>query len=427
MKIILFSIGTRGDMEPFLAIAQILKQRNYNVICVFPEQFRNVVEQAGLAFEGFGKHFLDLLESMEGKKLMGAQGSFFSRIKTIMKISKAMMKIHRELIEAQYEIIVREKPDRVLYHSKCLYPVVWGMANPGKAILVSPLPCILHETRHRSVLGIKGNANLGPALNRFSYWLANTVRSFVIHKQTKSYQKELDGVKFSPIRIKKALLHDTKTFYTFSPSLFPKPDYWPPQAEVVGFYEFEKATDWQPGTALTGFINRYKKIVFITFGSMSNAKPAEKTSIIIEVLRKHKIPAIINTSWGGLIAPPHYPDHVHFVENIPYDWVFQKMYAVVHHGGSGTTHTALKYGCPSLITPHIVDQYFWNSLISQLRLGPKGSPINKLNERNFESQLLDLLNNTVYKANAISMAELMNMETDKEVLFKKVVAENNIE
>lgn len=425
MKVILFSLGTRGDMEPFLAIAQILKKRNCNVLCVFPDQFRGVVEEAGLGFEGLGKDFLELLEGIEGKKLMGAQGSFFARAKTLIKVSKAMMKVHKKMISLQHDIIAKQDPDKVLYHSKCLYPVVWGMANPGKAILVSPLPCILHETKHRSVLGMKGNANLGTTLNRFSYWLANTVRSIVINKHTKRYHSELDGVKFSPSKIKNALVEEIKTFYTFSPSLFPRPTYWPSQAEVVGFYEFEKATSWQPEEELTDFISRFQRIVFITFGSMSNSEPEEKTNIIVNVLKKHKIPAVINTSWGGLTAPDNFPDHLHFVKNVPYDWIFPKMYAIVHHGGSGTTHTALKYGCPSLIIPHIVDQYFWNDLISQLQLGPKGKPINKLNQRDFESQILDLLSNTTYKTNAIQTGERMSLEANKETLFEKIISEDH--
>jgi sterol 3beta-glucosyltransferase len=51
MKAILFSIGTRGDIEPFLAIAQLLKQKGWIVICVFPEQFRETVESMGLSFK----------------------------------------------------------------------------------------------------------------------------------------------------------------------------------------------------------------------------------------------------------------------------------------------------------------------------------------------------------------------------------------
>ena len=70
--------------------------------------------------------------------------------------------------------------------------------------------------------------------------------------------------------------------------------------------------------------------------------------------------------WTGKINDA--PDHILFVNNIPYDWIFGNMYAVVHHGGSGTTHTALKNGRPGLIIPHIVDQFYWGRTIEQLKL-----------------------------------------------------------
>lgn len=77
--------------------------------------------------------------------------------------------------------------------------------------------------------------------------------------------------------IKKAMLQTEKTFYSISPSLFPKPAYWPNPAEVVGYFERNKTVNWQPSSELTDFLARYKKIVFITFGSMSNTHPLHKT------------------------------------------------------------------------------------------------------------------------------------------------------
>src|SRR5690606_16959751 len=218
-----------------------------------------------------------------------------------------------------------------------------------------------------------------------------------------------------------AMLKKEKTFYTISPSLFPKPDYWPSKANVVGYYERDKTRNWQPDAKLAAFINTNKKIVFITFGSMSNPEPKEKTRMIVDVLERNQVSAIINTSWGGLEEIKEVPENIHFVSNIPYDWIFPKMYAVVHHGGSGTTHTALKNGCPNLIIPHIVDQFYWNRTTSKLNLGPKGISIKKFNEKDFESKLLDLINNDTYKKNALAISENMKTESNRELLYKMIV------
>jgi UDP:flavonoid glycosyltransferase YjiC (YdhE family) len=205
-------------------------------------------------------------------------------------------------------------------------------------------------------------------------------------------------------------VHRTKTFYTISPSLFPRPEYWPDHLYVTGFIERDKTLDWEPQDGLLNFLSRHKKLLLITFGSMKNNDPLTKTRVFLKVLENQRIPAIINTSWGGLQKIENPPEHIFFVDNIPYDWILPKIYAIVHHGGSGTTHTACKYGCPSLIIPHIVDQYFWNRRIADLGLGPLGVPVKKLTARSLEGPLKDLWNNPGYKQTAVKVARQMRSE-----------------
>jgi sterol 3beta-glucosyltransferase len=416
MKAILFSIGTRGDIEPFLAIAQLLNRKKWDVLCVFPEQFRETVEGMGLSFNGFSREFLELTDGKDAKMFMGGQGSIFKRLGILIRMSRAALRLSKEIIALQHRIQLEEKPDRIIYHPKCNYALVWGMANPGKSIMVSPIPFIGHPIDHLTALG----KNYGKFLNRLSFWATNAIKAIVLKNISKQYRKDYNGIKITVSSIKKAMLEKEKTFYTISPSLFPRPVYWPEQAKVVGYYERDKPVNWQPGEELIKFLERHEKIIFITFGSMSNSNPTEKTRIIVDVLKKHNIPAIINTSWGGLEEMSERPENILFVNNIPYDWIFSKMYAVIHHGGSGTTHTALKYACPSLIVPHILDQFYWSKTISTLHLGPEGIPIKDLNEKILEPKLLDLMNNQSYKSKATIISEKIKTENDIEELYEMI-------
>lgn len=115
---------------------------------------------------------------------------------------------------------------------------------------------------------------------------------------------------------------------------------------------------------------------------MTNPEPKVKANAVLQVL-KRIIPAIMNTASEGLIKPAVVPDYVLFFENIPYAWILPKMHAIIQHGGSGTTHAVLKYGCAMMIVPHITDQHFWNDMVVRLQVGPKGLPINKLNEKDW--------------------------------------------
>ena len=68
--IILTSVGTRGDMEPFLSIGEILKEKGHRVLCAFPEQFRKLANDSNLEFATLGSKYIELLESDSGKAAM---------------------------------------------------------------------------------------------------------------------------------------------------------------------------------------------------------------------------------------------------------------------------------------------------------------------------------------------------------------------
>src|SRR5476649_1349686 len=118
MKAILFSIGTRGDFEPFLAIAQLLNDKKWDVLCVFPEQFRETVESMGLSFKGFSKEFLELMDGEEAKMFMGGRGSIFKRFGILVRMSRAAIKLSKEIIALQTRILSEGNADRVIYHPK---------------------------------------------------------------------------------------------------------------------------------------------------------------------------------------------------------------------------------------------------------------------------------------------------------------------
>ena len=148
------------------------------------------------------------------------------------------------------------------------------MAHPGQSIMVSPIPGASHTIRHHTALG----GNYGTTLNKFSYWLANIVKAKVLSKAAKGYREDYQGINITTRSIKKAMLSAEKTFYAISPSLFPKPGYWPSCAHVVGYYERNKARHWEPDAALLQFLKHNEKIVLITFGSMSNPNPQRKNT-----------------------------------------------------------------------------------------------------------------------------------------------------
>jgi UDP:flavonoid glycosyltransferase YjiC (YdhE family) len=414
MKIILTSIGTQGDIEPFLAIGKILKEKGHQVICAFSEQFRELTKNCDIEFASLGKKNDDLLDSDAGRTSIGGSGikKFFASIK-LMKLAQSQ-KVPQEKEFKLYELIKQERPDRIVYHSKIVYPLLWEYENRGKTIFICPFAYFHYITGHSFFVG----KNYGEYFNKltFKFYDFGVVTSTMVAKKWLQIKDKITRNQL------KNLIHSRKFIYTISPSLFPRPGYWENNIKILGHQELKKKTDWKPEKKLTEFIEKHEKILFITFGSMTNSEPKQKTKIILEILKRNKIPAIINTASGGLIKPDEFNSElIYFVSQIPYDWVFPKMYAVIQHGGAGTTHLAIKYACATMIIPHFMDQFVWDKIIFDMGVGPKGVKISRVSNKNLEPKVLELLKNKNYKEKSIKIGNQMKKEDFNDELYKTIV------
>ena len=405
MKILLIAIGTRGDVEPFLALGEILRDRGHEITCQFPEQFRELAENSNLGFEGLTSEFLDLLDSSDGKMVMGGKGKWFEKLRAYYNVYKKSLPINFKMLNQQHELVQSINPDRVLYSAKATYAVVWEITHPGKTINVSPIPYLIHKVNDHGHLGFNGN--YGTFLNGLTYKFVNYMLAKNIINSTKDIRAELN---ISSKEVQDVIL-TKKMIYTLSQVFFKPQEYWPPNVKVLGYHERNVTSNWEPSEALKSFIDKHDRILFLTFGSMTNPNPEEKTRIMLSVLSKQKIPAIINVAVGGLVIPEEYDTELfHFVNHIPYEWVLPKMYAVVHHGGSGTSHLAIKYGCSSMIIPHILDQFIWNDLYTKIGVGPEGIGITKITEGNIAPRVKALFKDSKFKEKAQELA--LQMQAD---------------
>ncbi len=416
MKILVTSIGTRGDIEPFLAIADIFRKRNHQVTCLFPEQFRALTESAGFEFVSLGSKFLELMNSNAGKIAMGGGKFGFKKIKAYYQLIQKQPEANKEMMLQQEACIQTLNPDKIIHHSKTIYPLLWSLKNKHKTSLICLVPHLHYVKGYSHVVF---HSNFGDLLNKLTYKLVTI--GFV--KNVLYAQKFLNdnNIKTNATEIKRAL-QNYHTIYTLSPTLFSKPSYWSNNLNVLGFHERDKTVQWTPTSSLVDFIKQHPKIIFISFGSMVHPNPEKTTRTLLHILEKHNIPAIINTSGGGLVKPISYNNKLFYVTNtIPYDWIFTKVYGVIHHGGAGTTHMALKNKCVNLIIPHIVDQYIWNTINYNQKTGPLGNDIGSITSSNLEPKILDLYNNRVYKENAIEIGTKMSKENYTEAFYQSII------
>ncbi len=399
-------------MEPFLAVGDLLAKAGHEVVCVMPAQFRDLVAEAGLGFAPLDRRFLELIEGASGKAIMGQKGSGLRRIGQLAQLARESLGIQRKIVVEQRNYVVQHQPDRILYHPKCIFGRAWGMANPGKATGISPIPNWLHPVREYPHIAF--STNFGRRGNLFSYRLVNFFTALMSANYNKPFAADFPALKINYSSIARYMREQERMLYLVSTTLFPRPAYWPAQARVMGYFERPKTRTWSPPVELLAFLERYRSqpITFITFGSMVNADPEKTTDSILAALKEKQVPAILNTASGGLVVRPDAPDHVFFIDKLPYEWIFPQVHSVVHHGGSGTTHTALKHGCASLIIPHIIDQFFWNKRVADLGAGPLGVKVKHLRKDNFGALLTELRQNSRYRQRAEALGAAMTAEAN---------------
>jgi UDP:flavonoid glycosyltransferase YjiC (YdhE family) len=419
MKILLTSIGTRGDIEPFIAIGEILKTSGHKVIYLFPQQLVHLVEESSDCFP-LSPKVIELIEGESGQIIMGAKASAIRKLKALFYLYKEGQKINKILVEQQREIIEQEDPEIIVHNVKCTFPTLWSLMNKRKSILLSPVPHFMYETPGHAHVGFNGN--YGRILNTLTYRLSNFGLVKTIYDGQKYLKWDRDKI-ISKRKIKKSLF-SKKLFYPISPTLFNSPDSWPSHVKVLGFHDKKYKSDWEPDEQLLNFLKLNSKCLFLTFGSMINTDPVQKSNILCSILEQLNIPAIINIASGGLVVPKEYESNpnFYFVNQIPYSWILPRVYAIIHHGGSGTTHNAIKYGCASLILPHIIDQFSWNRLLYELGVGPLGISMNKITKDKLTPLIHDLYTNEDYKLKVRHLSKQMKDENFEDQLVSFITS-----
>lgn len=164
-----------------------------------------------------------------------------------------------------------------------------------------------------------------------------------------------------------------------SPALIPKPNDWGNTIDISGFYFLNLASSFTPDPSLTDFLDSGPPPIYIGFGSIVVDDPNTMTTMIFEAVKKAGVRALVSKGWGGLGADDiGVPEGVYMLGNVPHDWLFQKVAAVVHHGGAGTTAAGIKAGKPTLVVPFFGDQPFWGSMIARANAGPEPIPFKQL-------------------------------------------------
>jgi sterol 3beta-glucosyltransferase len=191
----------------------------------------------------------------------------------------------------------------------------------------------------------------------------------------------------------------------FSAHVIPTQPEWGDHIHTTGYWTLNEP-DWQPSEGLLAFLESGSAPVFVGFGSMPVSNPQQTTTLILEALKQTGRRGILHTGWAKLRVTD-LPDSVFLLDYALYDWLFPRMSAVIHHGGSGTTGLALRSGVPSMVVPFTADQPFWGERTHALGVGPPPISFSKLTVENLAHAIRTMTENTGTQTHAIRLREAM--------------------
>jgi len=188
-----------------------------------------------------------------------------------------------------------------------------------------------------------------------------------------------------------------------SPALFPRPADWPLNAQVTGALIVPLGTTMKnnpPSAELQRFVKGGSPPVYIGWGSMHAKSSAHMSELAVRALYLSGERGIVLRGWAGLDlelldkSAPDYvairkfaDEHVFIADDLPHEWLFQRCKLTVHHGGSGTTHCALRAGRPTIVTPTFLDQFSYARLVSSSGAGLKSMRLNVLTAKRLASDI----------------------------------------
>ncbi|XP_051120396.1 sterol 3-beta-glucosyltransferase UGT80A2-like isoform X2 [Andrographis paniculata] len=404
LQIVMLIVGTRGDVQPFVAIGKRLQDYGHRVRLATHSNFKEFVMTAGLEFYPLGGDPKVLAEYMVKNKgfLPSGPSEIPAQRNQIKEIIFSLLPACKE---PDMDTGIPFKADAIIAN-----PPAYGHTHVAEALKI-PIHIFftMPWTPTREFPHPLSRVNK-PAGYRLSYQIVDSMIWLGMRDMINDVRKK--KLKLRPVTYlsgSQGSESDIPHGYIWSPHLVPKPKDWGRKVDVVGFCFLDLASNYEPPESLLNWLKAGPKPIYIGFGSLPVQQPEKMTQTIVKALEITKQRGIINKGWGGLGNLAEEKDFVYLLDNCPHDWLFLQCSAVVHHGGAGTTAAGLKAACPTTIIPFFGDQPFWGDRVHARGVGPPPIPIDEFSLPKLVAAIKFMLDPKV-KERAVELAKAMENE-----------------
>jgi sterol 3beta-glucosyltransferase len=377
MRVTCLTIGSRGDVQPYIALCKGLMAEGHKVKIATHAEFKDWIEGHGIEFGLVGGDPGELM------RLCIENGTF-----TWSFLKEANSKFRGWLDELLASCWTACKDSDLLIESPSAMAgihIAEALGIPYFRAFTMPWT----RTRAYPHAFITPGNKMGGAYNYVSYVMFDNVFWKATAHQVNRWRNNV--LKLPNTNLEKLQPNKVPFLYNFSPYVVPPPLDYSDWIRVTGYWFLDEGKkQYQPPKELTDFIDKAradgKKLVYVGFGSIIVPDPAKMTQEVIDAVLRADVRCVLSKGWSDRLEPgssagsdkesnkeskpePVLPPEILQIKSAPHDWLFSQMDAAAHHGGSGTTGASLRAGIPTIIRPFFGDQFFFGMRVEDLGVG----------------------------------------------------------
>ncbi len=399
-QIVLLTYGTRGDVQPFVALGVGLRDAGYKVRIAAPSAYCEFIQTHGLEFAplpgdpGVLAHQLVEYAGFNPLRMVKAVGEF------VLPLAVETLRAARDTCEDAEAII------HSFLMTEAGYQIAFELGIPDISAQFFPIFTPTASFPSMTFPDLK----LGGIYRRATH---NLTSNIFRHSGRALYQylkhKHADLPKLPDWPFTNKTRHKTPILYAISPTVLPQPADWPNSSIITGYWTLDPPANWTPPVDMVKFISAGTPPIFIGIGSIPSKYGQKLSEIFIQAINQTRQRAVITIEGIGEDQFDN-PECIFCIDNVPHSWLFPRMKAVIHHGGAGTTAAGLAAGVPNIVIPFASDQAFWGQRVHQLGAGPKPIHYKQLTAQRLIQALNTGINNEGVRERAKELGKRIRQE-----------------
>ncbi len=386
-RFVIPTIGTRGDVQPYVALAMGLEAAGHQATVATHPCMRSLVEAFGVPFAPIGP---DVDIGQETAAIRAGASHWMLGLMRVMKFTFAMLeKSHPDLLT-----LCRQAEVVIVSHTAAGSIEADQLGRPKVSVTLFPQAIPVRDPSEplpKRAIGALAGCGMGLMMSR----PLNRVRKRV-------------GV---PPMGSEGITSKRLNLLPISPHVYPPDPRWEPRHRMTGYWFAGAPRGWAAPKELLAFLTAGAPPVVVSLGAMAlgGEDMQETAHLTLDALERVGARAIIQ-GWDPVIPSLRLPRTVYHAGSVPHGWLLPQASCLVHHGGFGTTGAALRAGIPAVVVPHIIDQFMWGQRVFELGVGPKPTPRSRLTAGRLAAALEQALEDGAMGAEAAKLGALIRAE-----------------